>query len=314
MVEAAGWMGGFSLRLPQGWQLNELQGIDSYVAEIVGDSVRLTLDFGWYSNSLVDDDDPQYIVSYEEVGGLRAKLVLPRGEGERLITGVYFEDFDGSDLDRSSPDYHIPSQNRLQISGVDLTPDQQETALAIFRTIRPQSSDSQGITDELHGDPEPIRSDGDIDPDDGGLEVEPGGGIGSGAGPPPADRSIRSDEDIDPNVCNLIHNINACTPEELEELGMAPITDSITVDESRPGTAVEGEPEPLYADGEPQYEVQSYEEAVKQDCGLAGGTVFLDSDGEVGCIYAHDLDDDGEGETQAQPPVVAPTPESLPAE
>ena len=28
--------GGFSLRLPQGWQLNELQGIDSYVGEIIG--------------------------------------------------------------------------------------------------------------------------------------------------------------------------------------------------------------------------------------------------------------------------------------
>ena len=33
---------------------------------------------------------------------------------------------------------------------------------------------------------------------------------------PPAATSI---DDIDPNVCNAIHNINACTPEELEELG-----------------------------------------------------------------------------------------------
>ena len=33
-------------------------------------------------------------------------------------------------------------------------------------------------------------------------------------------------DDIDPNVCNAIHNINACSPEELEELGMAPIPDT----------------------------------------------------------------------------------------
>ena len=149
LVEASGWTGGFSLRLPRRWQLNELQGIDSYVGEIVGDGARFTFDFGWYSSSLaqVDDDDPQYIVTYEEIGRRQAKLVLPRGEGDGLMTGVYFEDFD-SDLD-------IPSQNRLQITGFGLTPDQQETALAIFPTIRPLASDSQPIGLDETGTIEP---------------------------------------------------------------------------------------------------------------------------------------------------------------
>ena len=40
-------------------------------------------------------------------------------------------------------------------------------------------------------------------------------------------RVVTSIDDIDPNVCNAIHNINACTPEELRELGMAPISGSI---------------------------------------------------------------------------------------
>src|SRR3990172_1524222 len=31
---------------------------------------------------------------------------------------------------------------------------------------------------------------------------------------------IRSDEGIDPNECNIVHNIDACTPEELEQAGM----------------------------------------------------------------------------------------------
>ena len=37
----------------------------------------------------------------------------------------------------------------------------------------------------------------------------------SGDGP-----SATSIDDIDPNVCNAMHNIDACTQEELEELGL----------------------------------------------------------------------------------------------
>ena len=147
LVEAFDWTGGVSLRLPPGWQLNELQGWDSYVGEIVGGGARLGFDFGWYSRALVEDDDPKYIVTYEEIGGLRAKLVLPRGEGEGLMTGVYFEDFDS--------DLAIPSQNRLQMSGLGLTPYQRETTLAIFRTIRLLASDSQPIGPDDEGTGEP---------------------------------------------------------------------------------------------------------------------------------------------------------------
>ncbi len=43
-VEAPGYSSqpGFALKLPEGWELRELQGIDSYVGEIVGDSTRST--------------------------------------------------------------------------------------------------------------------------------------------------------------------------------------------------------------------------------------------------------------------------------
>ena len=108
----------------------------------------------------------------------------------------------------------------------------------------------------------------------------------------PNDPDATSIDDIDPNLCNAIHNINACTPEELEGLGL--------------------NPEPLFPGGEAQYEVQSHEEADAQDCGLAGGTVYVTADGEMGCI-PHELEDGGVGETPAQPPTVVPEPEVLPS-
>ena len=111
---------------------------------------------------------------------------------------------------------------------------------------------------------------------------------------------VTSIDDIDPKVCNLIHNRKPCTPEELEELGnLAAI--SWIVD---PGTEVEGEPEPPFVDGEP---------VTVQECDLAGGTFWASSDGKVGCDIVNDLEDGGEGETQAQPPLVFPEPEPLPA-
>ncbi|MCI0791799.1 MAG: hypothetical protein J4O02_08520, partial [Chloroflexi bacterium] len=75
----------------------------------------------------------------------------------------------------------------------------------------------------------------------------------------------------------------------------------------------EANPEPLFPDGEAHYEVQSHEEADAQDCGLAGGTVYVTADGEMGCNLPHELEDGGVGETPAQPPTVVSEPEVLPS-
>ena len=74
-------------------------------------------------------------MNHEEIGNRRAKLVRPK-EGTEGYVGVYFENFGSSYVDSTS-------QNRLHIIGMGLTPSQQETAFAIFRTIRPQASDPQ---------------------------------------------------------------------------------------------------------------------------------------------------------------------------
>ena len=113
--------------------------------------------------------------------------------------------------------------------------------------------------------------------------VEPSGGQ------PP----VRSDEDIYPNECNLVHNINACDEDDLQALGGAPILGSTPL---APGSEVEGKPEPLYVDGEPGYEIE---------CGEGEG-VYITSAGEVGCTAPIALDDGGEGESQGQLPQVEP--------
>ena len=134
----------FSLWLPPGWQLNELQGIDSLVGEIVGDDMLLGFDFGWYSNPLADEDYPLHIVTYEDIGGRRAKLVQP-SEGMAGSVGVYFEDFDN--LGEASF-----AVDRLTIVGRGLSKEQQETAFTVFRSIRDNDADQTHDTVADHVD------------------------------------------------------------------------------------------------------------------------------------------------------------------
>ena len=121
---------GFSLALPPGWTLRELQGVDSYVGEVVGDGVRLRWDFGRYSWNLTPEDEHEhkYAVSYEYVDGLTAKLLLsvnPPGNTTaeyEAATGVYFP--------------NLRRGQEFNLIGRGLTLEQQRVTVAIFRSIR----------------------------------------------------------------------------------------------------------------------------------------------------------------------------------
>jgi hypothetical protein len=123
-----GWQkletGAFSLYGPPGWELRKRQGFDSYVAELAGDGMVLSFDFGRYSNPLSDAQEPSYVIVYEVVHGVNAKIVSPKKPGQG-ITGIYFP---------SVPTAEIG--NKLCLVGYDLTAAQQETALRMFQTIR----------------------------------------------------------------------------------------------------------------------------------------------------------------------------------
>ena len=113
--------GPFSILAPSGWGFHQLQGVDSYVGEFVGDGVVLRFDFGEYSNSLKEEKKPAYAVIHKSIGGRRAKIVSPRTPGHG-ITGVYFRD--------------VGDSNALTLFGHDLTSTQQELVLKIFETLR----------------------------------------------------------------------------------------------------------------------------------------------------------------------------------
>lgn len=113
----------FTLSLPPGWKFNKLQGIDSYIGEFVGDGARLEFDYGWYSNSLAEDSDPTYLVTYETIDGRRAKIVIPKVTGNGTV-GVYFGDLDGE------------QKTKFQISGQNLNASQREIVLKMFYTLK----------------------------------------------------------------------------------------------------------------------------------------------------------------------------------
>jgi hypothetical protein len=123
---STGWhkvdAGPFSIVAPAGWEFHQLEGVDSFVGEFVGDGVVLTFDFGEYSNGYLKKvKKPAYVIAHESIGGFPAKVVSSRTPGHG-VTGVYFR--------------NVGNSNGLYLWGKDLTSAQQELILKIFETIR----------------------------------------------------------------------------------------------------------------------------------------------------------------------------------
>ena len=132
----------FSLQLPPGWELRVLEGLGpnpgKVVGEVVGDGAHLEFVFGGPSRNLRPDDgsSPDYGFGHEEIGGVRASLMVSMNAGTGY-TGVSLHQRDG-------PYFHIV--------GEGLTREQQRTAVTVFRSIRLPLPDPEDIIDE---DPPP---------------------------------------------------------------------------------------------------------------------------------------------------------------
>ena len=128
MVEVPGRPGeaGFSMRLPPGWELSVMRVVDGYAGEVLGDNMRLDLDYGHFSriSGPVDDSTHTHVETYRIIGGLPADLLVSI-TSDTGYTGVYFPILGGS---------------RLSLMGRDLTLEQQRNAVAVFASIRVQPS------------------------------------------------------------------------------------------------------------------------------------------------------------------------------
>lgn len=112
----------FSLFAPSGWEFHQLQGVDSYVGDFVGDGVVLKFDFGGYSSGCFNEaKKPAYLIGQESIGGFPAKIAKPTTPGNGF-TGIYFR--------------KVARSTGLCLWGQDLTSTQQELVLKIFETIR----------------------------------------------------------------------------------------------------------------------------------------------------------------------------------
>jgi len=121
---------GFSLMLPPGWELRRGHALeDASVGDIAGDGVRLTYYYGPHTDtSLVWAEDPEHVLSQEEINGRKVQLARPK-YGTEGTTG----------MSAASGDDCRPRGSgrvKLEISGRHLTPEQQDIALKMFRTIK----------------------------------------------------------------------------------------------------------------------------------------------------------------------------------
>lgn len=119
----------FSIALPPGWRFVERQGRDSQIGEFVGDGIRLTFDYGLYTNPLVEPGDAGYLLSNERIHCKRARVIEPLEDPAR-ITGVYFAEVDK----QGEPPFELTVG--LEVHGEDLNAAQIELVLRIVRTIR----------------------------------------------------------------------------------------------------------------------------------------------------------------------------------
>lgn len=115
----------FKIKVPEGWEKIELQGIDSYVGGIVTNHQdTITFDLGWYSNRL-NDEEEKHLISDDTVDHYKVKIVKPKNIGYG-ITGIYIDSLweSGSGI------------SRFNLYGNDLCLEDHNNLLKAIRTIQ----------------------------------------------------------------------------------------------------------------------------------------------------------------------------------
>ena len=121
--------GRFSFHLPEDMQPQNVHGIDSYVGEYRNKNLRVTFDYGLYSNSLDTlSSQPEYKEFNRVIGGRKAKIVYYRATDAaaeyKYYAAVYFP---------AAPSHRA---SNLNLSAEFNDKHEWETAQTIFESIR----------------------------------------------------------------------------------------------------------------------------------------------------------------------------------
>ena len=115
--------GKFTIEVPEKWERVKQQGYDSFVGGIrTSKGQIISFDLGWYSNKL-DVDSGTHKIDNSIIDGKSAKVVSPK-KAWNGTTGVYFDNLDKSGM------------TKFQISGFDLTEQNQRQFLAAIKTLK----------------------------------------------------------------------------------------------------------------------------------------------------------------------------------
>lgn len=112
----------FTIIIPSTWNLEELQGYDSFVKQIrINEQEKISIDLGWYSSNL-NVDDSTHDITNKIIDNKSAKIVKPKNF-QQGTTGVYFDSLD-------------IQKTKLQMSGVNLSAGNQRLFLTAIETLK----------------------------------------------------------------------------------------------------------------------------------------------------------------------------------
>lgn len=128
----------FSLLAPEGWTYTPLMGIDSTVGEFSNGEMTLRFDYGMYTgdftnNSVYFEDPSAYTAIEEIIDGFSAQIYVPTqaNSGKPTVLSI----MNINDVKPCTEDVCILDQENFEMLGDNLTEEQVELALQIFRTV-----------------------------------------------------------------------------------------------------------------------------------------------------------------------------------
>jgi hypothetical protein len=121
-------IGDYSFYFPDDFQLEVLQGIDSYIGRINGNESSLFFDYGWYTSPVGNLPANEYTVTEDNLNGHFRQIVKPV---DAIANYTRIHLYKISDQ-QSSPNGY----NSLTILADNLSVAQQEVIIDVFNTVQ----------------------------------------------------------------------------------------------------------------------------------------------------------------------------------